>query len=441
MIIRRGDNWNDERIGRRTTRRHVENRINHRTAAGLLMPTRRGVELQSGPPAHWQGAWDFSHAQLDAPLQIYTRDSTDPGNRALMGINPSHRPDVWVTWKAHNVNACEPGISDDGTEVSYNGLWNGTDWRLVYAPNKVKDFIELFDLSVAPNQFVWTVKRAPGCHLEPRTNGVHLVDSDGVSHGRITYPIAWDDNGSAENPNIRVTMSFGAPIGNFQTIVIKINEEDRAAAVGSITIDPEVQISGTTDIGDTSLRSNVPAANWAAFTNLYSGSNQLWQMLIKVNSAAIPEGTLDDVQMVAARSDASVYIDFYKIFEGNVWNEGNSSGSPEVGAACYSHAQYDTVPWLSGTGGLVPGTDCETDYFAHVLFNLYLQYLARPLPTSLFTEWRDGYNNGMVGFSSGGARCALRSTEDGTLPLYFDITYTEDGGISRPPPTFFDRRS
>jgi hypothetical protein len=437
MITARGKHWTDERIGGRSARRVVRNHANYETSAGIIAPTSHGIAAQSGPPSHWSGQWDFSHAQIEAPLQVYTRDSTDPGNRALMGINPSHRPDVWATWKAVDANDCEPTVTDDGATITYAGLWDGTDWRLQIGPHKVKDFIELNDLAVAPRSFDWTIKLAPGCSLDPRSDGVHLLDGSGVSHGKITYPVAWDDSGSEEAPNVSVAMVLIDNAGPLLVMRMTVADADfdAARAAGSgIVIDPTVVISGTTDIEDASAYGPNPDINmggradvWVRGNSALDDNNQ--SGLVRVAASAIPAGTINLVTFSSYKTNtvASGSVEHHRIVDANDWVEGTQSFAIEVGSCCANYAKYNTQTWAGGLGSrcLVSGTDYDADASPPTQTNLTVGAQSIALPNVWFSDWRDSVRvaNGFVMHAFSINNFNIQSTE-GTNPPTFTIDYT-----------------
>jgi len=470
MIIRRGDHWNDERIGGRTTRRRVQNHLNYRTPAGIIAPTKRGVALQDGPPAHWQGAWDVSHAQLDAPLQVYTRDNTDPSNRALMAVNPARRPDVWVTWKAHNANACEPEFSDGGCKVVYEGLWDAIDWELWISPHKVKDYIHFHMAERPSSSCTWTLKLAPGCALDPRSGGIHLLDSEGVSHGRISYPIAWDANGSEENPDIRVSMALGEPIGPYLTLVITIHADDFAAAVGDITVDPEIRIEGTTDIEDAQT-SYGNGKNFGGATWWSSQSSAMHSLMLRINKPALEvEGTIERLQYFAWTTKTyypsyeGAHLNFYAVRPANTWGEGVGNNSIAQDGECTSFLCAKPTFWVgySAQAGYVQCC-CHPvyDMFPENVMVLNMPQIdddpwqSMDIHLQTVKDWASGALacNGLVGLgyiaigtnydvvrpygSDNGAFTAYTSEysynpPNEAEPPYFLLDYNEGGGLTLP---------
>ncbi len=358
------------------------------------------MEAQSIKPPDWAGTWDFSHAQLEAPLQVYVRDSKDASNRAMLGINPAKRPDVWATWKAMEANPVEPVFSQSGNRVAFDGLWDGCSWTLDIAPHSLKDTITIKDKAIAPKDFRWTIKLSPGATLDARADGIHLLDSDGVSQGQITYPVAWDGNGSDMDHNIRVAMSFGEPIGPFLQMILTPNAVDVAASVGDVVIDPTTVIQGAPDIEDALIFSSVSDANWGGRPDIIV-SNTI-HALSRVAASALPAGTIDDFRhVIRVGGIASINpLELFFIKDANDWVEGTNNGTTQVGSCSWNHAKNATQSWAGSAGCSTSGTDFEASGSPPSEILPANSFVTFTLPTVWASDWRDAVKaaNGHVGF-------------------------------------------
>ena len=86
MIVR-DQHWTDApRSGLRQRRRTICNWANYRTPRQPWRAAVPGIAESVGKPPDWSGIYDFARGQQSAALQAFFHDTSDPDNRAMVGV-------------------------------------------------------------------------------------------------------------------------------------------------------------------------------------------------------------------------------------------------------------------------------------------------------------------------------------------------------------------
>jgi hypothetical protein len=182
-------------------------------------------------------------------------------------------------------------------------------------------------------------------------NWTLVSNSDGLVVGTIERPVAWDANGSRENPNIIITPSYSGGYVDFRG--------DLSSAVYPVIIDPTFTdgYGGDVDTAyDALLTSTQPDVNWGSDGALgYRGTeaDSLFDSVILFTLTDLVGKTITSANL---HIHASVVIDgvtgyCHRILSAN-------SGWTEDGVT-WNH-RYGTTAWAgeaTRAGCTVPGTD------------------------------------------------------------------------------------
>ena len=427
--------WTDDAVDGRERRRTIENWRNYRTPAGLWLAANVDVAERSAAPPDWQGAYDFTHAQLGSALQAFVGGSTDPSNTALWGMRSSERPGAWLNFKALGIdNVSQPAVDRAARTATWVELWNNCDLRLTLGRHKVaKDIV----LKAAPHQasFRFALRYPAGYSHTVTDSVLRILDDQGVEVFRSRPPHGTD---SAGNP-VRVSLVAAADITigprTFPTVRVVPSATDLASAQYPVTIDPTTTISGTTDIEDATIRS-ANSLNYGATTTLFVMSSPR-HVLMRCATAAIPAGTLTAARLkaYAKYSASAATATIYRVAQANsAWVEGTANGAAQTGSCCWNNLAYDgTTPtnWAGSAGLQTATTDYDTANTATlVATSAIAQWETATLTTAWFTAWRDATwaNAGMVLKLTTGTQLDCPSTENASNQPYFEIDYTAAAG-------------
>lgn len=427
MSIIRSQHWTDRpnpddlRIGRR--RRTIKNWSNYRTPGNDWAETRPGVGAPQGAPPDWVGAYDFSLSSLEGPLQIFARDAMDVGNRAMVGYRSSETPGAWMNLKALDVNAVDAVVSGDGLKITYPGLWDGCDLVYDVGGHTLKETVEIWDKSIAPLYFEWTIKTPPQYEL---TIGDNRFDLGGIIESRA--PVGWDS--AMVGGNIDGTQPIGLTYTEqdlrtgLRVVRLTPNPDDMANAIGTVTLDPTTTISGTTDIDDGTLIAFWADRNSGVDPKL-SFQSGTTKFIIRANDSAIPEG-------VYTKADLNLYTTFvrgysmYRILPVNAgWGEGRGLDYFTALAGEYTRdsARHTIQLWASsflGTAGLdYTTTGSITGTTTTGVFNKFDL-------TPFFSSWSDGTyaNAGVLFVGTSGSTGDFVSTDGTSNQPWYDLEYT-----------------
>ena len=403
-------------IPRRVTHK-IRNWSNFQTPGVSFRTSKPQVLGAQGTPPDWVGQFDFSFSSLEAPLQVFARDATDVGNRAMVGMRRSDRPSAWLNMKALDVEASDVVVTNNGRTITYPGLWPGCDLVYEVGGHKLKETVVVWDKSVAPSKFEWTLKYSPSHTIDIAGDVLTLYDGDGEKQIETRRP--WGEDSATTAPTatghqyIRCALTEENPHQGLVVVCLTPNPDDMATSVGVVRLDPTTVISGIAAIDDASISSGSPSANYGGWVNMRGGrtdtGSTTWRTLTKIATAAIPAEDLTGFRVKVYRgshpnSTASGVIDLFRIFPANVWTEGTTSGSaPEVGAVCWGKLVYNTVNWAGSVGCTTSGVDYAADASPPSI--AYDSYTSGPdvlisitLDPAWPTGWRDSTfaNNGMI---------------------------------------------
>lgn len=372
---------------------------------------------------------------LNSGLQMLFR-GPDPGNRGLYAVQRSDMPDVGVEFTALDCNDTgEPELSDGDTVVTHRDLWDAVDVRLTDGGHKLKEDLILDPARKTewPTKFAWAIKVAPGCTSEIVNNRLLIRDSDGVVRIETRAPIGWDSATTAPTIDgrqaIRCTFEFGADRFGLRTVVLTPSPDDIANAIGEVTLDPTLEVRGTSDIDDTALHGSVPNSNFGASSILYCDASPVNSALVRLSDSSLPVGTYTSVLMIFdAQTSFTAY--FARLLPGEAgWAEGTVNNVAEAGSPCWNWKAYPATPWASGVAGY-PGAS-GSDVVSHALSSVVTNTVAMSLV--VFQGWESGsfVNAGLIITTLDTSGTWILSTENAS-PLYFIIDYDEpvSGGRS-----------
>jgi hypothetical protein len=431
----------DTALGGRDVRRVIGNYLNFRTPAGEWQAADPDVEEQGTPPAHWSGAYEFTHALLRGALQVFVGDSTDPSNTALLGMRLAEEPDHWVNFKAVNVNAVPMVVQRLQRRVAWAGLWDHADLAWTLGRGLVRKVIRLNDPG-HPAAFRFAMRLPAGHTYTIAGNVLRLFDGNGREWLRTPPPWMADSS----DRKLRASLVEAPAMGGFPTFRIVPNATDLQTATYPVVLDPTATISGTSAIEDNFMVEFSPSNNAGGSTALVMGMQSAgtnYRQLFRIATAQIPAGTLSAFRLKATRfahpnSTVAGTLSIYSVAAGRSWVEGtrNNDGS-QAGSCCWSHYQFNTLAWTTA-GAKSSGNDFDADaspptyaYGTHSSGGDVLHTIT--LRASWATAWRDGshanqgillvapevINNLFVGWSS-----------EGTTPPTFEIDYTAAGVAS-----------
>lgn len=429
----RGQHWTDaphpSLAGQR--KRSIRNWSNFKTPGQEFKPANPGAGTAQGAPPYWAGAFDFSLQSLDGALQVFARDAMDVGNRAMVGVRSSKDPGCWINFKALNVNPVDAVITNNGKTITYPGLWPGCDLVYTVGAHKLKEVVRIWDKSIAPEYFEWTIKAAPGCPVDIAGDVLRLRDGDGVSVIHTAAP--WGEDSATTAPTVsgkqHIACTFTQQDDYQGNVVGRLtpSPEGMAAAVGAVELDPTTEISGPTDIDDAFCASGGDQTkNYGGHANvIVRGGTR--NGFIRVATGAIPvAATYTDFTMTGyANIVSNTNPVSRQVNAANVWYEGVSSGSVEVDAISWYGPQTVTLFWADLPGG--DGAGDVTGAASPAWNPTVSGVLTAPLTASWVDSWINGgaFNNGFRMRTDAGRSMTWDSADhpSPTQAITLDISY------------------
>jgi len=445
-VIHRQKNYTDYDMGGANRKRKIGNHVNFVDHQGNWGETISNITSQASEPPAWSGNYDFDRASLNAPMQFFARDAQDAGNRAMVGIRLSDRPQFWMNLKAHNIDNAVDVTDVSNTVVQWTGLWTDTNYRIQHLRHKIKvDFVLTGENH--PASFTETIQLGGGMTLVDNGNNTISVMNGEEEVFVMPTPYGYLESDDTQAQVVACTMVVGEKVAGRDTIVVTPNADD-LTSVGyaeNIVIDPTATISGTSAIEDSQL-SQVGNLN-----NNYGGSVLLSNKdtsgiesrpIFRITDGNFPEGTITDFKWImrAGLTVETFSGEVYKFKPANNWVEGTTNGTaPEIGANCWTFLAYDASSPTNWAGSAGAGTS-GTDYFADVSPPILSgdttavgDPLTTTLPTAWVTDWRDtpSNNQGFIvnptGGSTNGRMGSTENSNSATHPT-FEIDYTAGGG-------------
>lgn len=427
----------------RARRREIRVGSNYKTPGNAFAPSAPGLEQAQGAPPDWAGFWDFSFAGLNAPLQTFARDSMDVGNRAMVGCRLSDRPQSWWNLKAMNVNPVDAFVSEDGLTITYAGLWDGCDLVFEVQGMRLVKRIVIWDKSIAPPHFEFTVQYGQG-HDFAVSGGSMRLSQDGIDYLRTDIPWGKDSATTGLGPDgenqIPTTLTEQAPVAGRPVVRITPDPVAMASAFGTVTIDPTSVISGSASLQDAMILSGGNAdKNYGSRADFVFKNNGTQKSLLRVLTSALPIGTYNTVDIdVYPNAGSTIASESRRVLPGNSWVEGTSNGVIESGAVCWNYPTYNAPPWNGTAGCSTPHVDYQDDNvctFGSYTSGVWATENCTAAGVANFQGWVDGTyaNEGFVLGFSGASTAQLRlSSQQGTNPWFVTIDYDElVGGLPR----------
>lgn len=422
----------------------IRNWSNYRTPnVGFRASSPAAVNAQGTPP-DWAGQFDFSFTSLKSPLQVFARDALDVGNRAMVGVRRSDKPSAWLNMKALDVQASDAVVSDDGLTITYPGLWPGCDLVYTVGGHKLKETVVIWDKSIAPSKFEWTVKYAPSYTLDIVDDVLTLRDDDGGPQIETRRP--WGEDSATTAPTASGKQYIGCALveessrRGLRVVCLTPNPDDMASAIGTVKLDPTTVISGTTALEDSFLsgrfdtnenRGGTSSFNITKDTNL-NPRCVVARITQSQAASVIPAETITGWSYwssfgtnFTSGTGCDMRIGYIK--DGNDWFEGTADGIQQVGSCCFNYAKYNTQLWNGGALGCkVNGSDVDsTEEFVSVFgFSSTLLAVVANGNTTVMENWRDAVRE------SNGIRWAIAEGE-GTYSSSL-VYLTEE--VTHPPP-------
>jgi hypothetical protein len=412
-----------------------------RSDSGLFQPVNRLARSISGVPYDWRGQYDFNEAVIEAPLQTFFGDATDPSNRCMWGMRLSSNPNAWVQFKAVGVTT-RPTVRETDTLVSWRDTWSSTDLFVHHFGHGIRKRIRMRDAS-APRAFRFSVKHDDANTFEIVDQSYWILRDAGGNELLRSKPIwavdSTDMGDPADSKALRARMAQVDVWGSRRLPVIElsIQPDDFAGAVFPIILDPDTTLTGSTLL-DSWMRSDQANQNHGANTSLFyqDSSNHRKPILRPDASGSVPSGTITDVtlDLTPAETKSAITASIYTILNsGNAdWPEGTGTGQNNDGESCWNRYSYNDpdTTWAGSVGLGTAGTDYDstdgvaiTGSFSNGVTKTYT------LVASWATAWRDTNNTGIVIFGSTGS--VRHHSREGTTPPSMLITYTA-GGASVP---------
>jgi hypothetical protein len=388
----------------------------------------------------------MAYAALEAPLQAFAGDTTDPLNSALWGVRCADRPNTWANWKAYGVvDGITPRLDTDeaGNVIgaTWVGLWPGADLRIVNGGHKVEKWIVINERS-ASTHYEFTLKLAGGHDAVQVGDTLSIQDPQGVERLSTRTPWARDSAttaGTADGRNYYpATLTRMGNVGNLARYAIDIRAEDLASAVLPLEIEPTTTISGTANIQDALINGNGPDNNYGGWDRCYLGGNDAYKTLVRVNKTQIPSGSLTGFRFFVYPTTVSVSpfnAVSYAVKDANNWVEGTASIAPQTGSCCWNRTAYNTTSWAGSAGCGTSGTDYDADS-SPPSSDLYpaSAFHAITLKPAWATAWRDDTrtNNGALLRHTSSATAVFQSTENSNSAQtpYVEIDYALGGAAS-----------
>lgn len=390
----------------------------------------------TGTPDHWQGNFDFQYKMLNAPLQVFLGDSTDPSNRALVGMRRADNPSAWMNFKFIGIdNSVDMEVFPAQKAVRWQNLWNNATLWFHLNRHKLEKKIRL-SAPGHPSSFRFAVRIPQGYTLELVSDTLVLRDSEGDIQIKTRAP--WGKDSSTVsldtiegNQLIRVSLVEADSImvgqNTFRTFKLIPNADDLATAVYPVVIDPDVVISGTTDIEDNRINAGSPNVNYGSGTTLVVGAFN--KTILRIIQSALPEGSVSLFEFNFHQdpnsfSTVTRVIRTYRIKTAQTWTELGSTNWWSTGS----------TNWLGGDGlGSPGGSSLESTAVGSFTNLAHTSAPARDYTMTLEPQWVEDWQTGVhsdYGFQLRidsdhllNSLRNLRSTEDGSFPPTFDITY------------------
>ena len=305
----------------------------------------------------------------------------------------------------------------------------------------MKETVVVWDKSVAPTTFKWTVQYGPGYDLFIGGNVFLLSDSSsGEDRIRSGQPVGWDSAVTGINPNgsqpVRITIQEESPYQGRRVISLTPNPEDMASAVGTVYLDPPITLTGATAIDDASLQGVLAGAdpdnNYGGTTSLLYDSDGDRKFLIRANTSSLPKAVYTSAA-IKLTAGGSRFCYFRRVLDANAdWVEGTSLGNAQTGSVCWSNKIYDaTTPtaWAGSAGCSTNTVDYTTG--GSSAGNIGPGQTTITLTASLFTNWANGtFANGGYVVTGDVNATFCSSTEDATGQPEFELIYEDTGSKS-----------
>lgn len=433
----RSMHWTDTQIEGKDRTRRVQNFSNFRLPSGVWAASSPDILEDSSPPPDWSGQYEFTHANLWSALQTFVGDSTDQGNTALWGMRLSSAPGTWLNIKAVAVdNAAAPVVDRPNRTATWVDLWDFCDLRLTLAPGRVVKEVVLKQAGHQP-AFRFALRYPAGCSHSVSGDSLRVFSQGGeVFHSSPAWGV--DAVGNPVRVSLIAAPDITVGARTFPTVRVVPNPADLAAAVYPVTIDPTIQVSGTTDTEDNWVDSNNANYNQGSdgFVRIRA-SGAVRKGLLRIATGAIPAGTitLANLSFYIVTGSGTFAVEMRQITDANTWVEGTIAGVPgsaQTGSSCWAYAKYATQAWLGSAGCSTSGVDFDATPIASLTstwtpVNVWKTW---SVTTSVLEGWRDGarVNNGMTMFpAAAGGTTLLQfySSETGTANKpYWDITYS-----------------
>jgi hypothetical protein len=408
----------------------------------------RGV---ASPPSipNWIGRVDMAYASLEAPLQAFAGDVTDPANTALYGCRVSERPNTWINWKALDVT---PGVAPelvtrDGDIVGarWPDLWPGATLSIEHGGHKLAKAITITSRS-APTVYRFTA-RIPGGHTLDLADGSRVVLRDNRGEVAMSTDPVWALDGVGLPPDQRKPVGCSMArepdvtvrgVGRLPVFAIHVNADDIATATLPIEVDPTVTISAASAIDDTYIEEDYPTYNFGATTLIYTSliSTKIRRPMVKIaNGSDIPAGTITACRMYQTVRSDSKAVNWYRISDANTWIEGRGTGAAVDGEPTWNLRAHGTpgTAWAGSAGCLTAGTDYVDSVIASQPYmgggTSYIPYTLT-IDTAAVTHWRDVASNGMIGVGLSYLYLATCESATPSYRPYFEIDYVLGGAAA-----------
>ena len=367
--VLRSAGWDDRKLIKQQRKRTI-GVSNFWTPARGWKASSPHMAVSAGEPSDWEGGtYDYTRSSINGPIQVHIKRG------AALVMARSDRPRSNLRLKPIGGADIDPVVSADGLTITYPGMWLGCD--LIYKlGRKVKSWIKVWDKSIAPVRFGWTVRHHDSHTINIANNTLNLLDANGKI--ALTIPAPWGHDSSTAAPThdgkqrIRCALNERARDGGAQTVWLKPNVDDMASAIGDVWLDPTVIVSGTTDVEDAGLLSAANAdfnyGGWAVSPiGMVKNSTYVSNEVTRLATSALPTDTITGFRWVFYHYLASGAVttagtaSAYRVTDGNVWTEGVNNGVAEVGASSWNDSAAPTA-WLGGSNGCaISGTDYIAD--------------------------------------------------------------------------------
>ena len=416
----------------------IRNWMNYRTPGSEYNLAKAKAISAQGDPPDWVGAFDFSFTSLESALQVFARDSMDVGNRAMVGVRHSENPSAWLNMKAINGSAVDAVITEEGSKITYPGLWPGCDLVYEIFGATLKETVVVWDKSISPAYFEWSLKYGPGFDLSINDSVMRLFDTSTEDcFIRSQYPTGWDSATLGPydgKQKIRCTLTEQSSYQGNRVIRLTPNVEDMAVAIGIVYLDPPLTVDAAGDIDDNTMYSAgfADQDNNGSSISIKTEPSSERRGLLRIADSALPEGDYSQANLEVYTNTATT-VTFYRILPAAAaWIEGNKVGSEaSTGESNWLQMNYNETNWPGSAGCSTSGTDFTTTDSTTSGTTNAGNWNTIGLDTGIFSDWSQGVfaNGGYVVTSS--ANNSLASSDNGSVPLYFELVYTEvSSGLS-----------